>query len=253
MSITVPEALRNFAAAASALADAMTAERAAALDAEVVRVRKEQGRPIPVTVAVAQRPIVDVFDREGLTKTEVKILTALAQVHESSSRALSAAQIGIRTGLSHTSGSFTQTLADLRKEELIVGKSGGIRITADGLEALGPFPRLPEGEALFEYWCHKVGGAGSKILKALRKRCRDVGASTVASAGMLGADTGLSATSGSFTQALADLRKLELIEGGGSGMTLSVEMQRACEVTIGVHDTSTGKSVRVDRGGRVAK
>jgi hypothetical protein len=185
---------------------------------------------------------------EGLTKSERKILVALAQA----GRQLTASQIGIRTGLSSTSGSFSQALADLRGAELIVGPSSSLVITNAGLETLGPFARLPEGAALFDYWCQKVGGSGAKIMQALRQRHRDAPTKSV-SAAELGELTGLSHTSGSFTQALADLRKLELIVGPSSGVRLSDEMREAAEIRIGVFDRQAGVSVKVDRSGRVVR
>ena len=194
--------------------------------------------------AAAAKALDKVQEREGLTRTEVKILTVLAQA----GRPLSSVQVGIRCGLSSTTGSFAQALASLRESGFIVGKGSGLQITHEGLQALGPFSRLPEGAELFDYWCHKVGGTGTKILIALRARHREH--SGPATSAQLGSETGLSHTTGSFAQALATLRKLELIDGGGSSMTLSTEMQRACEITIGVFDTSSGKMVRVDRSGR---
>lgn len=250
MAKSVPEALRDLARACSALADALEAQPIT---------REEPTKPSPKQKARPTRQAeaapsfsarnLGAFDqapeREGLTRAESKILTVLAQA----GHALSATQIGTRCGLSSKTGSFGQALAALRGDSYIVGSSSSIRITDEGLEALGPFPRLPEGSELFDYWCHKVGGAGAKILAALRQRHRDrLGP---ASSADLGRMTGLSHGTGSFGQALAKLRRLELINGGGAAMVLSPELQRAVEITVGVFDRSTGKSVRVDRTGHV--
>ena len=203
--------------------------------------------PPPKLDLAAAKALDAIPDREGLTKGETKILTALAQA----GRALSLPQIGTRCGLSSASGSFAQSVAALRSDGYVEGPGSALAITDDGLEALGPFARLPEGEQLFDYWCHKVGGAGGKILAALRQRHRERGGP--ATIGEIGAATGLSHGSGSFAQALAKLRRLDLIEGAGSAVTLSPEMQRACEITIGVFDRQSGKQIRVDRGGTVVR
>lgn len=202
---------------------------------------------LPQLDANAARALDVVPEREGLTKGETKILTALAQA----GRALSTSQIGTRCGLSSGSGSFAQSIAALRADGYVSGPGSAVAITDDGLEALGQFPHLPEGSQLFDYWCHKVGGAGGKILSALRRRHRERGGPM--SAAELGTATGLSHGSGSFAQALAKLRRLDLVEGPGSGVVLSAEMQRACEVTIGVYDRQSGQTVKVDRGGKVVR
>ena len=242
---TVPEALRQLAAAAVVLADALTAGRIEIPGQEVACSHEDQSRPVPEPRRAP--PVLELPEREGLTKTEVKILTALAQA----GRSLSGVQIGTRAGISHRTGPFSKTLAELRREQFIVGSIKAIEITQEGREALGSFAALPEGHVLFDYWCSKVGGTGAKVLRALRKCYRD-GAITW-SAEQVGSEAGISHKTGPFSKALATLRRLELIVGSGSELALSPEMKRACEITIGVHDTSTGKSVRVDRGGRVSK
>jgi hypothetical protein len=69
------------------------------------------------------------------------------------------------------------------------------------------------------------------------------------SAADLGEATGLSHTAGGFTQALADLRRMDLVSGTGKAMQLSTDFKRALEPTIGVFDMSSGRSVRVDTKG----
>lgn len=241
---TFTQALRAFARAASEMADAYERE----LGHRDTKPEKPTKRVEPPKLDLAAAKALDaVPDREGLTKTETKILTALAQA----GHALSAVQIGTRCGLSSGSGSFAQALASLRSDGYIVGSSSSITITEDGIEALGPFARLPEGQQLFDYWCAKTGSTCAKILVALKHRHRDrQGPATTAD---LGAASGLSHGSGSFAQALAKLRRLELIEGGGTGMVLSADLQRAVDITIGVFDRQSGKSVRVDRSGTVAR
>jgi hypothetical protein len=246
---TVIVTLRNFAAAAIALADAWEEEAGSLGHRDVKPTKTAKPRPEAPKLDLAAAKALDaVADREGLTKTETKILTALAQA----GRPLSLSQIGTRCGLSSGAGSFAQAVAALRADGYAEGPGAALAITDDGPEALGPFARLPEGSQLFDYWCAKVGSTGGKILVALRQRHREQqGPATLA---QLGEATGLSHGAGSFAQALAKLRRLELVEGSGSANVLSPEMRRAVEVTIGVFDRQTGKQIKVDRNGKaVAK
>jgi hypothetical protein len=172
----------------------------------------------------------------ALSSGNRKILVALAQL----GRPLTAAQVGWFARLSSTTGTFTQGLADLRREGLIDGPGSALTITARGLAQLGEFAPLPTGHALFEFWCDKIGGAGAKILRVLRP------AHELLSAADVGEACQLSYTTGTFTQALADLRKMHLIEGKGSGLRLTDEFRQALAPTIGVFNTTSGKSVKLD-------
>ncbi len=243
--LTPAQAFRALARHCDDLAAALEGEDGPSVHRDA---KPEKKRPPAPTLDIAAVKALDaVPDREGLTKTEVKILTALAQ----SGRALTTVQIGTRCGLSSGTGSFAQAVAALRGDGYVVGPGSALGITDEGLEALGPFARLPDGQQLFDYWCAKAGGTCAKILTALQKRHRErQGPATTAE---LGHATGLSHGTGSFAQALAKLRRLELIDGGGSGMSLSAELQRASEITIGVFDRQSGQTVRVDRNGKVAK
>ena len=241
---SIPAALRDVAKAFEALAQAYESQSHAQA---VATKRKPVASEPPRLDPAAAQALDAVPDRDDLTKGEAKILTALAQA----GRALSTAQIGTRCGLSSGSGSFAQAIAALRADGYVSGPGSAVVITDDGLEVLGPFTRLPEGKQLFDYWCHKVGGAGGKILAALRQRHRDRGGPM--STAELGAATGLSHGSGSFAQALAKLRRLDLIEGPGSGIVLSAEMQQAAEIAIGVFDRVAGKTVKVNREGAVLR
>lgn len=241
--MTPAEAFRRFGQAAFDVAAALDA--AEQEHRQAPRAAKATSRITPPTLDLAATKALDAVPaREGLTKSETKILIALAQA----ARPLTLAQIGTRCGLSSGTGPFAKAVAGLRASGFAVGPGSALQITAEGLEALGPFPRLPEGQALFEYWCQKVGSSGGKILRALRDRHRQqLGPASLAE---LGAATGLSHGTGPFAKTLATLRRLELIEGPGTANVLTVEMQRAAEVTFAVHDRQSGRTVRVDRGGK---
>jgi hypothetical protein len=202
------------------------------LDAEPAE-RKPRQKPLPIPAVDAPKS-----KREAsgdLNGTDRKILTALAQ----QGRALTTSQIGTLAGMSSGTGSFGQALARLRASNYAEGPGTALRITQAGFDVLGPFARLPEGYELFEYWCGKVGGTAAKILRALRASGEDM------SSEELGEATMLSHTTGSFGQALAKLRRLELIEGGGDSMVLSDSLLQAIAPTIGVYNTKSGRTHRV--------
>ena len=90
------------------------------------------------------------------------------------------------------------------------GGQEGLRITEEGLEALGTVDPLPSGQALVEYWKSKLGKAERSILEVLVSAYPDsLGKETVAEA------AGYAADGGGFNNALGRLRTLELIEGRG--------------------------------------
>ncbi len=145
-----------------------------------------------------------------------RILTALAQ----RPGGLTNAQIGTRAGMSSTSGSFSNALAFLRKRGWLAD-SGNVRlITADGEAALGAYERLPEGAELQAYWLAQLGNSiPSRALKAL---C-DAYPSALTNE-QIGEAAGCAHTSGSFSNAMGKLRKLELASGGRGSTTASAEL-----------------------------
>ncbi len=193
----------------------------------------------------AQKPLALVPEEPAAqpTKTSRKILVALAQV----ARPMSAAQIGLFTGLAHKGGAFSKALTDLRADGLIEGGGASMVITAAGRAELGEYAPLPTGHALFEYWCKKLGTTAEKILRALRR------ADGPMSSAAIGEATMLSHTGGAFSASLTTLRKMDLIVGGSAGMRLSPELLHAIAPTIGVYDKSSGNSIRVNREGHVHK
>lgn len=123
--------------------------------------------------------------------------------------ALSAEQLGVRSGLSSKSGTFDTYLARARKAGWIVGDRSRLAITADGLSALGKFEPLPTGAALLDYWLGELGQSGaSRMLRALADVYpRELSRSELAER------AGLTGNSGTFDTYLARLRRLELVEG----------------------------------------
>lgn len=135
-----------------------------------------------------------------------RMLIALAQRPQGMSRR----QLGVRAGLSSSSGTFATYLGKMRSEGWI-NTSDPIRITDAGLAALGYYDPLPTGRDLLAYWLAELGNSGAaRLLQALANAypgglSRDEAA----------AAADLSPGSGTFATYLGKLRTLELITGSG--------------------------------------
>jgi hypothetical protein len=133
-----------------------------------------------------------------------RMMVALAQ-----RPGLSARQLGVRAGLSSSSGTFGTYLAKLRSNGWAEGGRDSMALTQAGIEALGAYEPLPTGRDLLNYWLHELGtGGASRMLTALADaypRALDKQD--------LGAMAGISHTSGTFGTYLSKLRTLELVEG----------------------------------------
>jgi hypothetical protein len=152
----------------------------------------------------APEEIIANLNGESPTGGLRRMLVALAQ-----RPGLSARQLGVRAGLSSTSGSFNTYLSKGRSFGWLKGDRNRMEITADGCAVLGDYVPLPEGQALLEYWLNELGqGGAGRILKALA----DIYPNLMTKQ-ELGDATGLSDKSGSFNTYLSKLRTLELIEG----------------------------------------
>jgi hypothetical protein len=136
-----------------------------------------------------------------------RILIALAQYPQGRS----SRQVGILAGLSSKSGSFNTYLSKGRTMGWITGDRGELRITAQGLSALGDFEPLPQGQDLLNYWLSDLGDSGAaRILRVLAQHYP-----RALSKAEVGNAADLSHSSGSFNTYLSKLRTLELIEGRG--------------------------------------
>lgn len=176
--------------------------------------RTIQGRP---TSHVMNRPparragkamhgqMCDRGDQELGTGGLRRMLIALAQRPQG----LNDRQLGVRAGLSSSSGSFGTYLAKGRTNGWIEGERKCLTITEDGLKALGAFEPLPAGHDLLQYWLRELGDSGaSRMLEALAAVYPKV-----LTKEELGARANLSHCSGSFGTYLSKLRSLELVEG----------------------------------------
>jgi uncharacterized protein len=193
-----------------------------ATQAVVLEVRKFQtnvprgtvvgSAPRPATQAPATLPRREAPSRPADGAGEVgngglrRILIALAQCPAG----LSNRQIGVRAGLSSKSGSFSTYLSTGRRNGWLEG-TGTLRITQEGLAAVGAFDPLPQGRELLEHWIRELGNGGaSRILRVLDEAQRPLTNQE------LGEMAGLSHNSGSFSTYLSKLRTLELITGRGT-------------------------------------
>lgn len=120
-------------------------------------------------------------------------------------------QLGVRAGLSSSSGTFGTYLGRLRSSGYIEGAGDSFTLTPAGLAALGNYDPLPEGQDLLNYWLGELGQSGAgRILRSLA----EVYPKTLTKED-LGARAEISPTSGTFGTYLGKLRTLELIEGRG--------------------------------------
>lgn len=117
-------------------------------------------------------------------------------------------QLGVRSGLSSTSGTFGTYLGKLRSSGWIKG-NGEFVLTDAGAAALGEYKPLPEGEELLNFWLGELGDSGAgRMLRALA----NVYPHKLTKSELGNAAT-ISHTSGTFGTYLGKLRTLELVEG----------------------------------------
>lgn len=131
-----------------------------------------------------------------------RMMIALAQ-----RSGLSAKQLGVRAGLSSTSGTFGTYLGRLRSEGWMEGSRDSMSLTAAGVSALGDFEPLPTGEALLNYWLNELGGGARRMLESLAQAFPKA-----MTRHELGQAADISALSGTFGTYLGKLRTLELVE-----------------------------------------
>lgn len=242
----VTAAFRDLARACVALETAF-----ADLDAEPEPRRLRAPAPVrePDAPKLKQKP-VPVAAPDGITASSARVLAAL---HDAG-QPLDRRSVAIRSGLAYKSSTLDRALADLRSEGLIAYEGTSNVISESGRAlALKGLPELPQGAGLFEYWLEKVGSSAApgKVLRAMRTAHKN--GQHALSRAEISEASGLEYKSSTLDRALAKLRALELLQGGGSDNRLVSELVRACEVTIAVYDRQSGKSVRVTREGTVAR
>lgn len=127
----------------------------------------------PSAMPDAPRPARTPATSDGdLGKCEMSILSVLSQFPEG----CDSGKLTLLSGYRY-SGGFKNSLSKLRTQGLIVGgNTENMRITAEGAE-LGPFPEMPEGDALIAYWLThpSLGVCERAILRSLIRQRQDVG------------------------------------------------------------------------------
>lgn len=180
-------------------------------------------------------------EAESSPKMRRAILIALAQMDK---RSMTPEQIGIYSGKAYKGGAFIRALGDLKAEDKVVGLIGGklLQITDAGFEELGDWARLPEGMALFEHWCSKLGEMTELILRCLLAN------EEALTPEQIGERIERAHKGGAFIRALGTLRKMELIAPWMTRGTyqLSAELRRAVAPSVRVFNTATGEHHRVD-------
>lgn len=155
----------------------------------------------------------DVDATVALSKCQRAILTVLAQIGTCNIK-----RLATMAGYS-VSGSFETNLSGLRTAGYAGGGRQAISITDDGLNALGDYVPLPEGDALFDYWKGhgQVNKCCGEILDVLFEAHPETMVIDTLAAQC---HSGYSA-SGSFQTNLSRLRTLGLVEGGRAAIKLS--------------------------------
>lgn len=161
-------------------------------------------RPAPAARAAPPLPIASGPGTQ-MSKAERLILTALAQYPNGRSKT----QIAILTGYSSSGGGFNNALSSLRTKVWIEG-SDPLRITIDGITALGFYEPLPQGQALLNHWLGQLSKAERAVLQALA----EVWPASLTKE-QVAETAGYEASGGGFNNALSRLRTLELINGRG--------------------------------------
>ncbi len=167
--------------------------------------RFDTGRLIPKNV---RKPaILAVTNTNGEVRGGMRrMMIALAQRPGINKR-----QLGVRAGLSSTSGTFGTYLGTLRSNGWIDGSGDSLTLTDGGLTSLGDYQPLPEGQQLLDYWLGELGQSGAgRMLRTLASVYPKF-----LTKEELGERAEISHASGTFGTYLGKLRTLELIEGRG--------------------------------------
>lgn len=136
-----------------------------------------------------------------------RMLIALAQRPQGLTRG----QLGVRARVSSKGGSFDTYLSKARVNGWIDSTGDRIVITNAGLNALGSYEPLPEGQELLNHYLREFGSSGAaRMLAALANAYP-----RALTRSELSEQSNVSAAGGSFDTYVSKLRTLELIEGRG--------------------------------------
>jgi hypothetical protein len=108
-------------------------------------------------------------DDTSMKPSQRKILVVLAQHYEHHpGEALLKSMLAVRAGYS-LGGTFDSLISTLRTRNFVEAATakGSLRITGEGLAAIGDFERMPMGAALREWWKQRLKPSQCRILDAL--------------------------------------------------------------------------------------
>lgn len=108
-------------------------------------------------------------DDTAMKPSQRKILVVLAQHHEHHyGEALLKSMLAVRAGYS-LGGTFDSLLSTLRTRGFLetVTAKGSLRITGEGLAAIGDFEHMPLGSELHDWWKKRLKPSQGKVLDAL--------------------------------------------------------------------------------------
>lgn len=163
-----------------------------------------------VQAPVVRANAVAVVNGELGSGMKSRIFYWCARLHPES---VSKRKLALLAQVSHTSGSYSNALGALRSQGLIEYPSSSTAVaTASGMElaATLDIPPMPAGDELVDVWRGLVGGG-------MKRTILDVFVATPSAAltnAELGERTGLTSTSGSFSNALGSLRTLGILAKG---------------------------------------
>ncbi len=195
-----------------------------AMGAEI-RSAVEFGRKEPATAVITktapsgavfvtrktERPVQRIVENNGnMQAGERAILTAVVQ-HGVATKS----QIMLLTGYRPTS--IRTYLGNLSQKKYVELRGDDVKPTLDGETALGPYEKLPTGEALYHYWREKLSAGESKILDVVWRYGSD-GISSEA----IQSETGYKATS--VRTYVGNLAGRKLVTSARGTVTPSVEL-----------------------------
>jgi uncharacterized protein len=159
--------------------------------------------------------VISVNGENKLSKAARKILSVLAQFRE---EGCAVGKLTLLTGYRY-SGSFQNALSELRSKGCIEGANNDVMYITNSGISHGPFPELPQGDALIQYWLSHP--SLSKASRLILGKLVDGQART---ADELCEATGYS-YSGSFQNALSELRTAGVLVGkNGEKMRMSPDL-----------------------------
>jgi hypothetical protein len=152
-----------------------------------------------------------------LGRCEMAILSALAIrfPHQ-----LTHDQVAILSGYSGSSSGFQNALGKLRSGRLIVTSGGLNALTLEGKELVSDVTVPATPQALYDHWCGKLGKCERALLSTLVRMYP-----TALTKDVLAQDSGYSASSSGFQNALGKLRTLTLAVNDAGGVRASDEIR----------------------------